>query len=260
MVDVCAGLALGGKIPFATGFAALLSLRAIEQVRTSICYANLNVKLAAPYAGLSDFKDGPTHHAILDITIMRSLPNMTVIVPADDTEVAKWVPVIAAHEGPVYLRLSRDKSISVHNDDVEVVIGKGMTMKDGRDVTLIAAGAMVGRCLLAAEQLERKGISTRVLNIPCIKPLDESLIVKAATETGAIITAEENTIIGGLGGAVAELLSENHPTLLKRIGINDTFCLTSTELDPLMDHFGLGVERIVKSAEHILSRTRKNIE
>ena len=136
MVDVGAGLALSGKIPFLTGFAALLSLRAIEQVRTCICYANLNVKLAAPYAGLSDYKDGPTHHSILDISIMRSLPNMTVIVPADDTEIAKWIPVMAEHVGPMYLRLSRAATLSVHDESVEVSVGKGMTPVSYTHLTL----------------------------------------------------------------------------------------------------------------------------
>jgi transketolase len=254
MVDVGAGLALGGKIPFLTGFAALLSLRAIEQVRTCICYANLNVKLVAPYAGLSDYKDGATHHSILDISIMRCLPNMTVIVPADDTEITKWVPVIAEHEGPVYLRLSRASTISVHSDEVKVSIGKGMTMKDGSDVTLIAAGSLVGRCMLAAEKLEKRGVSTRVLNVPCIKPLDNALILQAAEETGGLVTAEENTILGGLGGAVAELLSEYHPTPIKRVGINDTFALTAPDPDMLLDAFGMSVGDLVTSAEEVLSR------
>ena len=254
MVDVGAGLALGGKIPFLTGFAALLSLRAIEQVRTCICYANLNVKLAAPYAGLSDYKDGPTHHSILDISIMRSLPNMTVIVPADDIEIAKWIPVIAEYEGPVYLRLSRAATLSVNDADVQVSIGSGMTLRDGGDVTLIAAGSMAGRCMLAAEKLAAKGISARVLNISCVKPLDKALILKAAEETGAIVTAEENTIIGGLGGAVAELLSEERPTPLKRIGIKDTFALTAPDPDVLMDAFGMGVDDVVAAAEHVLTQ------
>lgn len=254
MVDVGAGLALGGKIPFLTGFAALLSLRAIEQVRTCVCYANLNVKLAAPYAGLSDYKDGPTHHSILDISIMRSLPNMTVIVPADDIEIAKWIPVIAEYEGPVYLRLSRAATLTVNEADVKVSIGKGITLRDGGDVTLIAAGSMAGRCMLAAEKLTAKGISARVLNVSCVKPLDKDLILKAAEETGAIITAEENTIIGGLGGAVAELLSEERPTPLKRIGIRDTFALTAPDPDMLMDAFGMSVADVAASAEHVLTQ------
>lgn len=254
MVDVGAGLALGGKIPFLTGFAALLSLRAIEQVRTCVCYANLNVKLAAPYAGLSDYKDGPTHHSILDISIMRSLPNMTVIVPADDIEIAKWIPVIAEYEGPVYLRLSRAATLSVNDADVQVSIGRGMILRDGGDVTLIAAGSMAGRCMLAAEKLAVKGISARVLNMPCVKPLDKGLILKAAEETGAIVTAEENTVIGGLGGAVAELLSEERPTPLKRIGIKDTFALTAPDPDVLMDAFGMSVDDVAALAEQVLTR------
>ena len=161
------------------------------------------------------------------------------------------------HVGPMYLRLSRAATLSVHDGDVEVSIGKGMTLKEGSDVTLVAAGAMVGRCMLAAEKLEKKDLSTRVLNMPCVKPLDNDLVLKAARETGALVTAEENTTIGGLGGAVAELLGEEYPTPMKRIGIKDTFALTAPDPESLMDAFGMSVDDIVAAAEAVLKNKVK---
>ena len=254
LVDVAVGLALGGKIPFANAFAALLSLRAAEQIRTCVAYARTNVKLAAGYAGLSDFKDGPTHNAITDIAILRAMPDMTVIVPADTVEAGKWVPVIAEYDGPVYLRLSRATTIPVHDEGLEVEIGKGIGLRDGGDVTIVATGAMVGRSLLAAGKLAQKGIDARVLELHTIKPLDVDLVCQAAEETGAIVTAEEHSIIGGLGGAVAEALSERCPTPLVRVGVADTFALTARDPETLMDAFGLAVDDVVAAAEHVLER------
>jgi transketolase len=158
MVDVAVGLALGGYVPFANAFAALVALRAAEQIRTCVCYARTNVKIASSYAGLSDFKDGPTHHSIVDIAFMRALPDMTVIVPADAAEMAKWIPVIAEYDGPVYLRISRAATIPVHAPDVEVRIGKSTTLRSGNDVTIVAAGSMTGRAMLAADELARENI------------------------------------------------------------------------------------------------------
>jgi transketolase len=254
LVDVAVGLALGGKIPFANAFAALLSLRACEQIRTCVAYARTNVKLAAGYAGLSDFKDGPTHNAITDIAILRAMPEMTVIVPADTLEAAKWVPVIAEYDGPVYLRLSRATTLPVHDEDLEIEMGKGLSLRDGQDVTIVATGAMVGRSLLAADKLAEKGISARVLEIHTIKPLDVDLVCQAAAETGAIVTAEEHSIIGGLGGAVAETLADNCPTSLVRVGIADTFALTAFNPEILMDAFGLSVDDVVDAAERAIQR------
>ncbi len=254
MVDVAVGLALGGKIPFANAFAALISLRAMEQVSTCVCYARTNVKLVAGYAGLSDFKDGPTHHAILDIAMVRVLPEMTVIVPADALEASKWVPVVAEYQGPVYLRLSRAATIPVHNESLRVEIGKGITLREGDDVTIIATGSMVGRSLLAAEKLAKEGIDARVLEIHTIKPLDVDLIRQAAEETGAIVTAEEHSIIGGLGGAVAESLCAGRPVPLERVGIADTFTCTALDPESLMDAWGLAVEDIVSAARQVLAR------
>ncbi|MFB0535622.1 MAG: transketolase family protein [Anaerolineae bacterium] len=254
MVDVAVGLALGGKIPFVNAFAALLSLRAVEQIRTCVCYACTNVKLAAGYAGLSDFKDGPTHHAILDIAMMRALPEMTVIVPADALEAGKWVPVVAEYEGPVYLRLSRAATLPVHDESLQVEMGKGITLREGSDLTIIGTGSMVGRSLLAAEKLAAEGLSARVLEIHTIKPLDVDLIRQAAEETGALVTAEEHSVIGGLGGAVAEALGEGHPVPLERVGVADTFTCTALDPESLMDACGLAVGDIVSAAREVRAR------
>lgn len=254
MIDVAVGLALSGKIPFANGFAALLALRAAEQIRTCIAYARTNVKICASYAGVSDFKDGPTHHSITDIAIMRAMPEMTVIVPADANEAAAWVPVIAAVDGPVYLRISRSATIPVHEENVQVEIGKGITLRDGGDVTLIAAGSMVGRSLQAADALAEKGIEARVLEIHTIKPIDRDLIVQAATETGAVVTAEEHSVLGGLGGAVAEVLGVERPTPLELVGINDTFTRTAFNPEIIMDAYGMAVDDIVAAAERVIQK------
>ena len=254
LVDVAVGLALGGKIPFANAFAALLSLRAAEQVRTCVCYARTNVKLAAAYAGLSDFKDGPTHHSIMDIATMRALPEIVVIVPADALEAGKWVPIVAEYEGPIYLRLSRAVTLPVHDETLQVEVGKGITLRDGSDVTIIGTGAMVGRSLLAAEELAKGGMDARVLEIHTIKPLDVDLIRQAAEETGAIVTAEEHSVIGGLGGAVAEVLSGSYPTPLERVGISDKFARTGLGPESLMDAYGLAVGDIVAGAKRAVAR------
>jgi transketolase len=254
MVDVAVGLALGGKVPFANAFAALISLRALEQVRTCVCYARRNVKLGAGYAGLSDFKDGPTHHAIMDIATMRAMPGMTVIVPADALEAGKWVPVVAEYEGPVYLRLSRATTIPVHDEGLQVEIGKGITLREGSDVTIVGTGSMVGRSLLAAEELAKEGIEARVLEIHTIKPLDVDLIRQAAEETGAVVTAEEHSVIGGLGGAVAEALCGGRPVPLERVGVADTFACTALDPESLMDACGLAVEDIVAAVKRAVAR------
>jgi len=249
LVDVAVGLALEGRIPFANAFAALIALRAAEQVRTCIAYAEANVKLAAGYAGVSDFKDGPTHHAITDLAIMRALPNMTVIVPADGCEAAAWVPVIAEHPGPVYLRLSRAAPPAV-------AIGRGFTLRPGRDATIIACGAMTGRSLQAVEQLAAEGLDVRLIEMPSLKPLDEDLVRQAAAETGAIVTAEEHSLIGGLGGAVAEALGVAAPVPLVRVGIRDTFARTGPSEEAIMDAYGLGVGDLVAAVKQVLRYKR----
>lgn len=257
MVDVAAGLALGGFTPFINGFASLLSLRALEQIRTCVCYARTNVKIAASYAGISDFKDGATHYSITDLANLRALPGMTVIVPADATETAAWVPLIAEFDGPVYLRISRAVALPVHQVGTKLEIGKGLTLRSGQDLTLVATGAMVGRCALAADQLAKLGIDARLLEIHTLKPLDRDLLLKAAGKTGAIVTAEEHNIIGGLGSAVAETLSEGHPIPLERVGIRDTFCPTGRDVDTLMDACGLSVAELVAAAQRVLERKKR---
>jgi transketolase len=254
MVDVAVGMALAAKIPFANGFAALVALRAVEQIRTCMCYARTNVKLGSSYAGLSDFKDGPTHHSITDIAFMRALPEMTVIVPADTLEAAKWVPLVAEYDGPVYLRISRADTLPVHNDSLDLKIGKGIRLRKGGDVTLIATGAMVGRTLQAAQRLAEDGIQARVLEIHTLKPIDAELILEAAEETRAVVTAEEHSIIGGLGGAVAEVLSSGRPAPLERVGIADTFARTAFDPETLMDAYGLSVSDIIGAARRVLER------
>jgi transketolase len=254
MVDVAVGLALGGLVPFVNAFAALVSLRAMEQVRTCVCYARTNVKIASSYAGLSDFKDGPTHHATKDLAMMRVLPEMTVVVPADANETASWVSVIAEYEGPVYFRLSRAATLPINPPGIQVRIGKGQVLRQGNDAAILAVGSMVGRSVEAARRLEQENIHARVINLSSLKPLDTHLILKAAEETGALVTAEEHSVIGGLGGAVSELLSECLPTHLVRVGIADTFARTAPDPESLMDAYGLGIDDIVSAVKAVLQK------
>jgi len=253
MVDVAVGLALGGMIPFANTFAVLF-LRTFEQIRTCVAYARTNVKIVGGYSGLSDFKDGPTHHADTDIAIMRSLPNMTVVEVADAVETRKMVPAVAELDGPVYLRITRADMPVLFEEGYELEIGKGVILRDGDDVTLIGSGVMVYRCLEASEILAHEGIDARVVNMHTIKPLDTSLVEKAAKETRAIVTAEDHSIIGGLGGAVAEALSSTSPAPLERIGIKDVFTETALTYDDLLDHYGMGVKDIIESARRATGR------
>jgi len=255
LIDVSVGFALGGMIPFANTFAVLF-LRTVEQIRTCVAYAKTNVKMVGGYSGLSDFKDGPTHHGDTDIAIMRALPNMTVVEAADAIEAKKMVPAVAEFDGPVYLRISRAETPVLFDEDHEVKIGKGVTVRDGGDLTFIASGVMVSRCLEASKILAEGGINARVINMHTIKPLDVSLVEKAAKETGAIVTAEEHSVIGGLGGAVAEALSEKHPVPLERVGIADTFTETALTYEELLDHYGMGVTDIIKAAHHAMKRKK----
>jgi len=256
MVDVAVGLALGGMIPFANTFAVLF-LRAAEQIRTCVAYAKTNVKIVGSYSGLSNFKDGPTHHVECDIAIMRSMPNMTVVEAADAVEARKMVPAVAEHDGPVYLRISRTDAPILFDESYEVKIGKGAVLRDGSEVALIASGVMVSRCLEAAEKLEKEGIDAYVVDMSSIKPLDTDLVWKLARETGAIVTAEDHSIIGGLGGAVAEALGEKSPVYLERIGVRDTFTETSLSYDELLDHYGMGIEDIIEAARQAVERKGK---
>ncbi|AEE91805.1 putative transketolase C-terminal section [Tepidanaerobacter acetatoxydans Re1] len=249
LMGTAAGLATCGKIPFASTFAIFATGRAFEQVRNSICYPKLNVKIAATHAGLTVGEDGATHQSIEDLALMRTLPNMTVINPADAVEAKKAVRAAAVHEGPVYLRFGRLAVETIFEEDSEFEIGKGKILREGNDVAIIATGIMVGEALKAAEILENSGLKAMVINIHTLKPIDEEIILKAA-ECGAIITAEEHTIIGGLGSAVAEVLAEKKPTPIKRIGIKDKFG-QSGKPEELLKLYNLTAEDIVKAAKEI---------
>jgi transketolase len=257
LVDVAVGLANGGKIPIANTFAFLFATRAVEMVRTHLCYGGANVKLAGAYAGLSDSFDGPTHQTVSDLGIMRSLPRMTIVVPSDPLAVKRLLPQVAAWDGPVYFRLCRNEVPEIFTDAYEPVIGKGITLIDGDDATVIACGVMVARAIEAARQLAPRGIQLRVVEMHTIKPLDTELIVRCAQETGAIITAEEHSIIGGLGGAVAECLSQSAPVPLERVGVNDTFT-ESGPYNELLEKYGMSVDAIVTAAQRVLQRKKES--
>ena len=218
MMSVAAGLAASGKIPFASTFAVFGAGRAYEQIRNSICYPNLNVKVAVTHAGLTVGEDGATHQMLEDIALMRALPNMTVVVPADAAETAQVIRWAASYQGPVYIRMGRAKVEDVISPDAEFVPGKSTTLADGSDVTIMACGIMTQQALQAAKMLAEEGISARVINMSSIKPIDEEAIVKAAKETGAIVTCEEHTVMGGLGSAVAEVVVRQCPVPMAMVG------------------------------------------
>ena len=245
MMSTAAGLSTFGKIPFASSFAMFACGRAYDQIRNSICYPNLNVKICATHAGITVGEDGATHQMLEDISIMRTLPNMIVISPSDDIQ-TKWAIKEAAKiKGPVYVRLSRLATPEIYNSDSKFEFGKGMQFGDGTDGTVIATGVTVAEALKAKEALKDKGINIRVIDIHTIKPIDKDIIVKAAKETDKIITIEDHSIIGGLGTTVCEVLSENHPTKVIRMGIKDRFG-TSGKAEELMKYFNITSEDIVK--------------
>lgn len=252
MVAAAAGFATCGKIPIATAYAFLLSMRACEQVRTDICYPNLNVKLMATHAGISMATGGTTHHATEDLAIMRSFANLTIIVPADALETVKAVEVAVEHSGPVYLRMGRGEIPNVHSRDYEFVIGRSICMRAGGDVSVIACGTMVAEAIAAADSLEKEGIDARVINMHTIKPLDEEAVIAAALETGAIVTAEEHNIVGGLGEAVAGVASEHAPAPVIRVGVRDCYCGIGPE-DGLRKKLGLTSESIVSAVKRAIS-------
>ena len=224
MIGVAAGLAAAGKVPFASSFAMFAAGRAFEQVRNSVGYPKLNVKIGATHAGISVGEDGATHQCNEDMALMRTIPGMVILNPSDDVEARAAVEAAYHHEGPVYLRFGR-LAVPVINDreDYKFEIGKGIVLREGKDVTIFATGLCVNEALQAAEKLAVDGVDAKVINIHTIKPLDEELVVKAALETGKVVTVEEHSVIGGLGGAVAEVLSEKAPTKMLRIGVNDVF-------------------------------------
>ena len=252
MMGVAAGLSTCGKVPFVSTFAMFAAGRAFEQIRNSICYPKLNVKVCATHAGLTVGEDGASHQAIEDISLMRSVPNMVVINPADDIETEAAIKAVAEMEGPCYVRLGR-MAVSRVNDETNYnfVIGKGITLAEGNDVAIIATGIMVEAALEAKEELAKEGINARVINIHTIKPIDEELIIKAAKETGVIVTAEEHSIIGGLGSAVAEVVSEKCPVPVLRVGVKDTFG-ESGKPNELLEKYGLTSKDIVNKVKEVI--------
>ena len=249
MMGIAAGLATTGKIPFASSFAMFAAGRAFEQVRNSIGYPKLNVKIGATHAGISVGEDGATHQCNEDIALMRTIPGMVVINPADDVEAKAAVRAAIEHEGPVYLRFGR-LAVPVINDtpDYKFELGKGVVLREGKDVTIIATGLPVSECLAAADKLAADGIDAKVINIHTIKPLDEDLVVKAAKETGKVVTVEEHSVIGGLGRAVCDVLSEKCPTQVMKIGINDTFGESGPAVE-LIKKYGLDADSIYEKVK-----------
>jgi transketolase len=255
MMGTAAGLALGGKIPFASTFAIFAAGRAWEQIRQTIAYGNLNVKIVASHGGITVGEDGGSHQAIEDFALMRILPNMAVLAPADGPETRAMVRWAVTYEGPVYIRTSRIPFPVIHNDSFIFELGRSHILREGDDVTLAGMGLMVHHCLTAADLLAKQGVSARVLNLSSLKPLDWELVVDSARRTGCVVTAEEHLATGGLGSAVSEVLAEFCPTPLKRVGIRDTFGL-SGKPDELLKHFGLTPEDITKEALKVMARKK----
>ena len=249
MMGMAAGLASTGKVVVASSFAMFAAGRAFEIIRNSIGYPHLNVKIGATHAGISVGEDGATHQCCEDIALMRTIPGMVILNPSDDIEAKLCVDAAISHYGPVYMRFGR-LACPVINDnaDYKFEIGKGVTLKDGKDVTIVATGLMVMEALKAYDILKEEGISARIINIHTIKPLDNEIIIKAAKETGAIVTAEEHSIIGGLGEAVCSVITEEIPVPVIRVGVNDTFGMSGPAAE-LLKHFGLSAENIVEKAK-----------
>jgi transketolase len=257
MVGVAAGLAMRGKVPFVNTFATFALMRACEQIRVDVCYHNANVKFAGMFGGVAAGFSGPTHHSIEDIAIARSLPNMVVIAPADAVSAYHATLAAANHTGPVYIRLGVDVTPQVYGEHCPFEIGKGIVLRDGSDVTIVAAGlTMVPNALEAADLLKQTGVQARVIDMHTIKPIDRELIVQAARQTGLLVTVEEHSVIGGLGGAVAEVLGEEYPVPLRILGIPDAYC---KEVAPYSEHlrrYGLDAAGIAASVQQALERRR----
>ena len=251
LVGAACGFAAAGKIPFASTFAMFATGRAFEVIRNSACYPKLNVKICATHAGITVGEDGGSHQSVEDISLMRSVPNMTVLVPADGVEAEKMIFAAAEFNGPMYVRLGRSAVPTLFGEDYNFEIGKGVVLKEGNDATIIACGMMVNEAILAADMLKEENINVRVINMSTIKPIDTELIIKAAKETKAIVTAEEHSIIGGLGSAVSEVVSENCPTIVKKVGINDCFGESGTPAE-LLEKYGLTAKHIVEKVKEAM--------
>ncbi|WHH59202.1 transketolase family protein [Petroclostridium sp. X23] len=253
MIGTAAGMALAGMIPFVTTYGVFLSGRGWDQIRTTVCYTNLNVKFGGAHGGISVGPDGATHQALEEVAIMRVLPHMTVVVPCDAIETRKATLAVAAMEGPAYLRFGREAVPIVTDESTPFQLGKGAMFRDGDDITVIANGPMVYEALAAAEILADEGISVRVINLHTVKPLDEEIIIKAAKETGAIVTAEEHQIYAGMGSAVAECIVKNYPVPIEMVGINDTFG-ESGEPKELAVKYGVTSNDVINAIRKVLKR------
>jgi transketolase len=255
LIGVACGMAHVGKVAFTASFAVFNPGRSWDQVRVSMCYSNANVKIYGGHAGLTVGQDGATHQALEDVAIMRCLPRMTIIVPADAIEMKKATIAAAKTPGPFYLRGGREKMVQATTEETPFEIGKAVLLRQGKDVTIIACGIMVREALLAADELAKSKISARVLDMHTIKPIDEHAIIDAAHDTGAIVTAEEHQVIGGLGGAVAEVLAEHYPVPMERVGMKDSFGESGSAGD-LLDKYGMRAANIVTAVKHVLERKK----
>ena len=253
LISVGAGLAAAGKIPFVSSFAMFATGRAFEQIRNAVCYPKLNVKVCATHAGITVGEDGATHQSLEDIACMRVLPNMTVVVPADEAETTSVIEWAANYQGPVYVRLGRAGVDDTTPAGYQFVPGKSQTLVEGADLTIIACGALVGPAVEGAKELAQAGISARVINMASIKPIDKDAIVKAAQETGAILTAEEHNVLGGLGSAVAEVVVQEAPVPMAFVGVQDSFGESGTPKE-LMAKYGLTAKDIVAAATKLVAR------
>ena len=253
MISIAAGIAATGKKVFASSFAMFAAGRAFEQVRNSVAYPKLPVIIGATHAGISVGEDGATHQCCEDIALMRAIPGMTVLNPADDTEAKLAVKAAYEHDGPVYIRFGRLAVPVVFGEDYKFEIGKGVTLKEGNDITIIATGLMVAEALLAYEVLKEKGVNARIINMPTIKPIDRDIIIKAAKETGRIVTVEEHSVIGGLGSAVCDVVCEECPVPVTKIGVNDEFGYSGPAVD-LLKNFGLSSDNIVDTVLKVLNK------
>ena len=256
LIGVASGLASAGKNVFASSFAVFETGRAYEIIRNMVCIANLNVKLCATHAGLMTGPDGGTHQSIEDIAIMRVLPNMKVLVPADAVETREMVRKMSDIEGPVYMRMVRDDVENIYSDDYKFQLGKASILRDGNDITLMACGPMVKLALQAAEELENYDISVKVVNMSSIKPIDADTVLSCAKNTKGIVTIEDHSIIGGLGSAVSELVTEDYPAFVFKVGVDDSFGM-SGRVDELYNEFGLNVENICSAAFKILAMNKR---
>lgn len=253
LVDTAVGLAYSGYVPFVNTFAVFLATRAVEMVRTHLCYGRANVKLMGAYAGLSDSFDGPTHHSLTDVAIMRSFPNMSVVVPGDPAQMDQVLDAVYEWDGPVFVRLNRNEvPVLFNSESYKFRIGASFQIRDGKDVTIFTNGVMISRCIQAADQLEKEGISARLVEMHTVKPLDTKAVGKAAEETGAIVTVEEHSIIGGLGGAVAETVTGLLPVPVIRVGVHDRFAETGP-YEVLLDKYGMAVADVVAAVKKGIS-------